>query len=166
MIKTRSMKWTLLSAFTALTMNVSASVPSSTAAQQTFNRWRVDKMFSSLRRLNKLPLCSMERETSDRPSVTWLKLRGSSSRNVENLPCVLTSTCVMCIRCSRNWMLASAELIAMTCIRPWFTTCSWQSLGMKSSSSSTSSIRMEMACSTILRFVTASFPEKMNTPSS
>ena len=124
MIKTRSMKWTSLSASTALTMSANVSVPSSIAAQPTFSKWKAGKTFSSLRRLSKQQLCSMELETSDRPSVTWLRSRGSSSRNVESSLFALTSTCVMCIRCSRSWMQASVESIAMTCIRPWSTTCS------------------------------------------
>ena len=124
MIKTRSMKWTLLSASTALTMSANVSVPSSIVALPTFSKWRVGKTFSSLRHLSKQQLCSMEPETSDRPSVTWLKLRGSSSKNVENLPYALTLTCATCIRCSRSWMRASVESIAMTFIRPWYTTCS------------------------------------------
>ena len=166
MIKTRSMKWTSLSASTALTMSANVSVPSSIVALPTFSKWKGGKTFSSHRHLSKQQLCSMEPETSDRPFVTWLKSRDSSSRNVESSLCALTSTCVMCIRCSRSWMQASVESIAMTYIRPWFTTCSWQSPEMKSSLSSTSSIRMETACSTIQRYVTASFPENKSTPSS
>ena len=123
-IRIRSMKWTLLSASTVLTMSVNASVPSSTAAPQTFSKWKVVRTFSSLQRLNKQQHCSMEPETLDRPSVTWLRSRGNSSRSVENSLCALTLTCVMCIRCSRSWMQASVESIATTCIRPWSTTCS------------------------------------------
>ena len=123
-IRIRSMKWTLLSASTVLTMSVNASVPSSTAALLTFSKWKVVRTFYSHRLLNKQQLYSMEPEILDRPSVTWLRSRGSSSRSVENSLCALTSTCVMCIRCSRSWMQASVESIAMTCTQRWFTTCS------------------------------------------
>ena len=123
-----SMKLIFKKNYTEQIMMFKEQVRTFTEHQRRWILWLIDKAYSFLPLLSRLEdfKDSQAHVTWPRPSVIWLRLKGSLNKREESCPCDPTSICAMSTRCSLNYSQEDAESTVMIFLQPLLETYNWQ----------------------------------------